>query len=124
MTMPIPALSVLIVEDEAMIALMLEDFVESLGHSLHGVASSVNEGLDLVRKGGCDLAILDCNLAGEPVWPVADLLEERGIPFILSSGGSLADAPPRHQGRPLLEKPYTIGAISDLLARPDLLAAK
>lgn len=107
-----------------MIALMLEDFLESLGHSLHGVASNVTEGMELAQREGCDLAILDCNLAGEPVWPVADMLEDRGIPFIMSSGGSMADAPVRHRHRPLLEKPYTIGAIADLLARPEIIGMK
>lgn len=107
-----------------MIALMLEDFLESLGHRLHGVATTVEEGLGYGRDGGFDLAILDCNLGGEPVWPLADLLDEKGVPFILSSGGSISAAPPRHAGRPLLEKPYTFGAISELLARLDIGVAK
>ena len=106
----------MIVEDEAMIALMLEDFVESLGHRLHGVASTVEEGCALARDGDFDLAILDCNLAGEQVWPVIDVLVERSIPYILSSGGSMAEIPPEYAGRPMLEKPYTIGNIADLLA--------
>lgn len=109
----------MIVEDEAMIALMLEDFVESLGHHLHGVAATVEEGCALAKEGDFDLAILDCNLAGEQVWPVVDVLVERSIPYILSSGGSLTEIPPEYAGGPMLEKPYTINTIAELLATVD-----
>jgi len=105
----------LVVEDEAMIAMMLEEFIGTLGHHVRGVASTVEEACGLVREGGFDLAILDCYLEGEEVWPVADMLDRAGIPFILSSGGSLSEIPGPYAARPMLPKPYTIGTISDIL---------
>lgn len=108
--------SILIVEDEAMIAMMLEDFLQTLGHHVQGVASSVGEAVEYVRGGGFDLAILDCNLNGKEIWPVAEMLESANIPFILSSGASASDVPEPFADRPMLAKPYTIGAVSDVLA--------
>ncbi|HEX5538011.1 MAG TPA: response regulator [Sphingobium sp.] len=112
---PPPARSVLIVEDEAMIALMLEEFVGALGHRVHGVANTLEDACRIVRSGGFDLAILDCHLNGEEAWPVADMLEQSQIPYVLSSGGSSSDIPAPYAGRPLLAKPYTLGTISDVL---------
>jgi len=108
--------SILLVEDEAMIAMMLEEYVDTLGHHVHGVASTLSEARDMVEGGGFDLAILDCHLDGEEVWPIAELLEHRGIPYILSSGGSINEVPEAFANRPMLSKPYTIGTISDMLA--------
>ncbi|MGD9811086.1 MAG: response regulator [Sphingobium sp.] len=113
--------SILIVEDEAMIAMMLEEFVDALGHHVKGVVSTVEDACDIVRGGGFDLAILDCNLEGAPVWPVADMLEEAGIPYILSSGGSISEIPAPYVERPMLPKPYTIGTISDVLAASEAM---
>jgi len=107
--------SILIVEDEAMISMMLEEFVETLGHEVRGVASTVDEACQMVREGGFDLAVVDCNLNGEEVWPATELLEQAGIPYILSSGGSISSVPQPYSARPMLPKPYTIGAISDLI---------
>lgn len=98
-----------------MIAMMLEEFVDTLGYHVRGVASTVEQACEMVNNGGFDLAILDCHLEGQEVWPVAELLDQKGIPYILSSGGSISDVPPRFTGRPMLAKPYTIGTISDLL---------
>ena len=104
-----------------MIAMMLEEFVDTLGHHVRGVASTVGQACDMVRTGGFDLAILDCYLAGEEVWPVAEMLDRAGIPFILSSGGSISDVPEPYSARPMLAKPYTIGTISDVLAACEAL---
>ena len=98
-----------------MIALMLEDYLDALGYAVHGVASTLEEGCRIACTGGFDLAILDCNLGGEPVWPLADLLAERNIPFLLSTGADAAEIAPHHATRPLLEKPYTMQAVADML---------
>ena len=62
---------ILIVEDEPLIAMMLEDFLDSLGHRVQGTCDTVKCALEEVEKGGFDLAILDVNLKGESVWPGA-----------------------------------------------------
>jgi CheY-like chemotaxis protein len=107
--------SILVVEDEALIALMLEDMIESLGHRLHGVAANLAEGCAAAEAGNFDLAILDCNLMGEKVWPVAQILSDRNVPFVFSSGGDTLDIPACYAQRPMLEKPYTFGAIASIL---------
>ena len=100
-----------------MIAMMLEEFLESLGHQVRGIAATVGEAEQKVRDGGFDLAILDCHLGDGDIWPVARMLDDAAIPFILSSGGMAGDIPAPFTGRPMLAKPYTIGTISDLLAK-------
>ena len=77
--------SILIVEDEPLIAMMLEDFLDSLGHKVRGTCDSVRCALDEVEKGGFDLAILDVNLKGENVWPVASRLREKKVPFVIAN---------------------------------------
>jgi DNA-binding response OmpR family regulator len=78
--------SILIVEDEPLIAMMLEDFILSLGHDVSGSCDSVKSALAEVEAGKFDLAILDVNLKGESVWPVAAALRKKGTPFVLASG--------------------------------------
>lgn len=100
-----------------MIAMMLEEYLDALGHRVVGAASSLEEAIALGGSADIDIAILDCYLGGDEIWPVADVLSERGIPFILSSGGSASVLPENHAACPMLQKPYTIGALSDILER-------
>ena len=103
--------TILVVEDEAMIGMMLEDYLDTLGYRLHAIAVSVEEACDQARRGGFDAALVDCNLQGQKSWPVADILAESGIPFIFATGGMADDVPSSHSDRPTLAKPYTIGAV-------------
>ncbi|MBW0145004.1 response regulator [Sphingomicrobium clamense] len=106
---------ILIVEDEPLIAMMLEDFLESLGYVVHATCETLAEALAAVEGGGFDLAVLDVNLQGESVWPAAEKLRERGVPFLLASGGHV-DAPPSDfANAPMLAKPYTIGRVKPLV---------
>lgn len=115
MTAPI---RILIVEDEPLIAMMLEDFIETLGYARAGTADSVETALPLVARGGFDAAILDVNLrGGELCWPVADKLAESGKPYLLASGGQAASAPERHAAAPVLAKPFTMDGVRDALGR-------
>jgi CheY-like chemotaxis protein len=108
--------SILIVEDEPLIAMMLEDFLDSLGHRVVGTAETVDEALSRADQGGFDVAIVDVHLkGGHTVWPVADRLTEKGIPFILATGGHIEPPPERHAAAPVLSKPYTIDAIDPVL---------
>lgn len=110
--------SILIVEDEPLIAMMLEDFLESLGHEVVGCCETVEEALDRVQAGGFDLAIIDVQLKdGKRVWPVADRLKQGGTPFIVATGGHIDPPPPEHAEAPVLSKPYTIEAIGPALDR-------
>jgi DNA-binding response OmpR family regulator len=109
--------SILIVEDEAMIGMMLEDYLDALGYRLHGLASTVDEACDQARAGGFDAALIDCNLQGEKSWPVADILAQAGVPFIFATGGMADDLPATHASRPTLAKPFTIGAVERALEK-------
>jgi len=102
-----------------MIGMMLEDFLDELGHDCHGVAAEVDQACDIARAGGFDAAILDCNLNGHKVWPVATILTERNIPFLFATGGMGEDMPEEFVALPRLAKPFTLEAVE--VALSDLL---
>ncbi|MDT9597704.1 response regulator [Sphingosinicella rhizophila] len=108
--------SVLIVEDEPLIAMMLEDFLESFGHVVAGTCDSVADALMRIESGGFDIAIVDVHLkGGEHAWPICDRLAEMGIPFVLATGGHIEPPPHQHANAPVLTKPFTIDAIEPVL---------
>ncbi len=109
--------SILIVEDEPLIAMMLEDFLDSLGHKVVGIAETVEDAMACIDEGGFEVAIVDVHLKhGEHVWPVADRLSDEGLPFVLATGGHIDPPPAKHAAAPVLSKPYTIDAIDPVLA--------
>jgi len=106
---------ILIVEDEPLIAMMLEDFLDALGKQCVGTCDTVQSALATIADEKPDAAILDINLSGgEKSWPVADELAARGIPFMLSSGGD--EVTDGHAARPRLTKPYTMDGVAKALA--------
>lgn len=108
---------ILIVEDEPLIAMMIEDFLDMLGKSHAGTADSVASAMAIVGAGGVDAAILDVNLSGgEQSWPIADALAAQGVPFILATGGSGDMVVDAHRDRPVLAKPFTMDAVEQALA--------
>ncbi len=105
---------ILIVEDEPLIAMMLEDFLEALGKTHIATCDTVNSALAAIDDEHPDAVILDINLSGgEKSWPVADALAAKGIPFILSTGGD--EARPEYVARPRLMKPYTMESVEKAL---------
>lgn len=103
--------NVLIVEDEPLISMMLEDVLDALGHTVVGTCDNVSDALVRIEEGGFDLAILDVNLKGDHVWPVADRIRELGIRLIIATGGHV-DAPPKaYADAPQLSKPYALDAV-------------
>ena len=109
--------SVLVVEDEPLIAMMLEDFLETLGHTVHATCERVGDAVEEAEKGGFDVAILDVNLNGENVWPVAHKLREKQIPFVIATGGHVEPPPAEFTNTPLIEKPYTIDRVTPALEK-------
>ncbi len=98
--------------------MMLEDFLDSLGHTVAGTVETVAEAVARVEEGGFDVAILDVHLRDrEKVWPVADRLADGGVPFVLATGGHVEPPPARHADAPVLPKPYTLDAIDPALAQ-------
>jgi CheY-like chemotaxis protein len=102
-------LRVLLVEDEAMIAMLIEDMLAELGCDVVATASQLDEAVSLARSGSFDLAFLDLNLRGVPSYPVAKALRERGIPFAFVTGYGTAGTDPAHADAPLLQKPFREG---------------
>ena len=108
---------ILIVEDEPLIAMMLEDFLEVLDKQAAGVVDTVADALARVQAGQIDAAILDVNLrGGERSTPVAEALAERGIPFVFATGGSDDSVDPAYRDRPCLQKPFTMDSVERVLA--------
>jgi DNA-binding response OmpR family regulator len=97
---------VLIVEDEMLVALLIEDFMVELGCSTVGPCGSVAMALDTIQTETFDLAVLDVNLAGEMVYPVADILTEKHIPFLFLSGYGDEAIPPGHSDWRVCAKPF------------------
>jgi CheY-like chemotaxis protein len=110
-------LRVLIVEDEGLVAMMLEDFLEDLGCQLAASLASVGDALAWIEAGGeADAALLDVNLNGEPVFPVAERLAARGVPFAFTTGyGELSD--PRFADAVMLGKPIRLERLGETLKR-------
>jgi len=110
-------LRILIVEDEPLIAMMLEDFVDALGHQPVGSADSVASATLLVEQGEFDVCILDVNLrAGERAWPLASALKAANKPFLIATGGQTEPFPAEHNDAPTLAKPYTMDDVRAALA--------
>jgi DNA-binding response OmpR family regulator len=108
---------ILVVEDEPLIAMMLEDFLDMLGHEVAGTADCVDGALSAIDAGKPDVVILDVNLRdGETCWPVADRLAERDVPFVLATGGSGDSIVEQHRDRPTLGKPFTMDGVKRVLA--------
>jgi CheY-like chemotaxis protein len=97
---------VLVVEDEAMVSMMLEDFLEDLGCVVVATASRLEDALVKAAQLEVDVAVLDVNLAGKLSYPVAELLRSRGIPFLFATGYGTAGLPDRLSDAPVLSKPY------------------
>jgi CheY-like chemotaxis protein len=97
---------VLIVEDEAMIAMLIEDMLLDLGCEVVATAGRFEEAIAAAETGDFDLALLDVNLAGRPVFPVAQALVERGIPFAFLTGYGSTGIDPIYPDAPVLAKPF------------------
>lgn len=110
-------LTVLIVEDEPLIAMSLEDALLDQGVACLGPVGSVAAALEMIEAGGFDIALLDVNLRGERVDAVADRLAAAGTPFIFTTGHGAEGLPDSHRTRPVIGKPFRDLDITDALAR-------
>jgi len=109
---------VFVVEDEALVLMSLEDTLAGLACTVVASALSLDEALAKATEPTFDVAILDVNLGGHSVGPVADLLAKHGIPFIFASGYGAPSLPASYRDRPLLTKPF-----ADVELRAALLKA-
>lgn len=98
---------VLIVEDEAAIAMLLEDMLLDFGCEVVGPVARVAAALEAVKDESFGVAILDVNLAGEPIFAVAEALARRGLPFVFSTGYGASGIQDPFRDRPVIQKPFT-----------------
>ena len=104
--------SVFLVEDEVMIRMMVADMLEELGYKVAAEAGDINEALRLAQATEFDIAILDVNVNGKVISPVADLIREKGCPFIFATGYGSSGLPEQYRDRPALQKPFQLDALS------------
>ena len=111
---------VLVVEDEYLIRMLLEDMLADLGYAVAAAVGSIAEARAHAATGDFNAAILDVNLEGQEIFPVADMLAERSLPFVFVTGYGERSLPERYRDRPALQKPFQAeqldAALSELLA--------
>ncbi len=108
---------VLAVEDESLVAMFLEDVLLELGCICVGPVGRVQEALCLLNDTAVDAAVLDINVAGERVFPVANRLAELNAPFIFATGYGEAGLPDAYHSRIVLQKPYSAAALQKALEK-------
>ncbi|MAK81983.1 response regulator [Phenylobacterium sp.] len=99
-------LRVLVVEDEMMVSMLIEDMLSDLGCKVVGPASRLEEAITLVESHEIDCAVLDVNLGGQPIFPLADILRAKGAPFAFATGYGDAGLRDVDKGAPVLQKPF------------------
>jgi len=113
---------VLVIEDEVIVGMLLEDMLDELGCEVAAVSTHIEEAVQLARTLEIDLAILDVNLGGKQSFPVADVLKNRGVPFMFATGYGAQILKPPYSGTPTLQKPFQLDDLQRMLAQPSFQA--
>ncbi|MBP1806568.1 response regulator [Rubellimicrobium aerolatum] len=108
---------ILVVEDEMIIAMLIEDILTDMGATVVGPAARVARAMDLLGTEDVDAALLDVNLAGETTTAVAEELRRRGIPFAFATGYGVSGLPAGFSGQPFLQKPFQERDLSQVMAQ-------
>ena len=118
MTQPLNGRSILIVEDESLVAMLLETILEDMGCATVGPVSNIDEALTLLDGGlVIDGALLDVNVAGREVFPVAAALKAKGVPFVFSTGYGEGGLPDEWRGQSTIQKPFTEETVRSALMK-------
>ena len=102
---------VFLVEDEALIRMMIAEMVAELGHRVVAEAGSIKDAAPLAQRAQFDVTILDINVAGQSILTIAEILKRRNLPFIFASGYATAGLPDTLGQRPALRKPFMVGEL-------------
>jgi len=108
-------LCVLVVEDEAIISFLLEDMLGELGAADVRHAGNVHTALAYLEQHTPDLAVLDVNLGGERVYPVAATLESKGVRFVFTTGYGRSGIDPPWSAKPVVQKPFNVDGMTEAL---------
>ncbi|RZI99715.1 MAG: response regulator [Brevundimonas sp.] len=117
MSAPLTGRRVLVVEDESLVAMLLETILEDMGCTPVGPAATVDDGLKMATEEELDAALLDVNVAGKQVFPIAEALKARGVPFVFSTGYGEGGLPDEWRGQSTIQKPFTEAAVQDALMK-------
>ncbi|CAN7405937.1 response regulator [Phenylobacterium sp. LjRoot225] len=112
---PLRGRRILVVEDEMMVAMMLQDMLDDLGCLVVGPAASVDEALSMIKMQPLEAAVLDVNLSGQMSYPVADALIAHDVPFVFSTGYASNRLQEGYRAFPALQKPYHVSELRDAL---------
>jgi PAS domain S-box-containing protein len=115
---------VMIVEDEALVAMALREALDDLGFDVIGPYSRISEAMVALRNNHIDAAVLDVNLGGEFIYPLADVLAAGHVPFVFITGYGAEEIEERYVSVPVLQKPIEPGALQAVFARESTAAAK
>ena len=122
MTGSLEGCKVLVVEDEFLVAILIQQTLESAGCVVAGPIPRVREAVEAAGSGAYDAAVLDVNLAGDRIDPVADILSRRNIPFVFVTGYAASALPGKYAEQPRLCKPFRmaelLGTLSNLVSPP------
>lgn len=108
-------LRVLVVEDEATVAMLIEDMLEDFGCTVVASVASLSDAREATVRADIDFAMLDVNLAGELVFPVAEVLRQRRVPFVFSTGYGAIGLPAEFSSYHVLTKPFSQSALREKL---------
>ena len=106
----------LVVEDEYLIRMLLEDMIADLGYEVSASVGTLADATEQATSGAFNAAILDVNVDGQEVFPAAEILAKREVPFIFVTGYGEGGLPPAYRGRPTLQKPFQADELKDALA--------
>jgi CheY-like chemotaxis protein len=106
---------VFLVEDEALIRMMIVEMLEELGHRVVAEAGSIKTAESLARTSEFDLAVFDINIGGFNISPIAEIVAARNLPFVFVSGYGLAGRPALFADKPVLRKPFLIEHFAELI---------
>jgi CheY-like chemotaxis protein len=110
-----PVASVFVVEDEALIRMMIVDMLEELGHRVVAEAGSIKAAEPLARTSIFELGVFDINVAGFNIGPVAEIVAARNLPFIFVSGYGPEGRPALFHDKPVLRKPFLISDFATMI---------
>jgi len=108
---------IMIVEDEALVAMALRESLDEMGFSVLGPFNRISEAMIALRNNHIDAAVLDVNLGGEMIYPLADVLAADHVPFIFITGYGAEEIEPRYTGVPVLQKPIESDALKSVFVR-------
>ena len=109
--------SILIIEDEMLILMMIEDMLADLGCKSVSIASKIGQAITLIDGQVFDAAMVDLNLSGVESYPIADALVARDVPYFFSTGSSVANIKDGYRDQDVLKKPFTFEQLGNMLSR-------